>query len=629
MDKDRESLVSLDGQWRFHPGDDPRWADGNFDDSQWPLISSTQGWSEQGYKGMSGLAWYRARIVIPGGGQHLALYIPLITTSYQVFFDGHMIGQFGKMPPHDRVYHGIPQTLRIPDAETANAHTAVISIRVWHWPYWANYNSGGLQGGLLIGRLDQIENLSGLNADRTLEQYTTIIVFGFVFALAGLTSLGLFALRPREKEYFWFGSAQIIQVALIWFGIGIEFHPFPVTPRDWVWTLLRSAEQLCYVGFYYYLLRGRRGWSFYLAIGAIVAYDIIRIPAIMLWSISAATDSVLGDLALLPASIWIDLLVIRRAIQGFRDARLVAFPQLFGDLFGLAVTAVSYTDRLGWPSDALSSFVFFVWQRPFPIMIGQLVEFLFLLAMLAIMIRRFAHTSLHEERMAGELEAARSVQQVLVPNEIPEIAGFSVEAVYKPAGEVGGDFFQVVPADDGGVLAVIGDVSGKGMPAAMTVSLLVGTVRTLAHYTQSPREILEAMNQRMLGRTRSGFTTCLILHVDRDGAGTIANAGHLAPYIDGTEVEVENGLPLGLAEGATYPETTFQLAPDGRLTLMTDGVVEARNGTGELFGFERTMSVATQSPEAIAHEAQAFGQEDDITVIALSLAPAPALRNSA
>jgi hypothetical protein len=625
LDKARQQMVSLDGLWRFHPGDDPLWAEPGFDDGQWPLISSAEGWSGQGYENMSGLAWYRARVVIPEGEQQLALYVPLISTSYQVFADGQMIGQFGEMPPRGRAYQGIPQTFRIPDAETAHAHTAVIAIRVWHWPYWAGYSSGGLQGGLLIGRLDLIENLSGLNADRTLEHYTSVIVFGFIFALAGLTSLGLFALRPSEKEYLWFGSAQMVQVALIWFGIGIEFHPFPVTPRDWVWTLLRSAESLFYVGFYYYLLRGRRGWTLQLAIGAVVAYDLIRIPAIMLWSISAATDSGLSDLALLPASIWIDVLVIRRAIQGFRDARLVAVPQLIGDLFGLAVSAVGITDRLGWSNNALSSVVFFMWQRPFPIMIGQLVPFFFLLAMLAILIRRFTQTSLQEERMAGELEAARSVQQVLIPEELPAIPGFNLQSVYKPAGDVGGDFFQVLPVNDGGVLVVIGDVSGKGMPAAMTVSLLVGTLRTLAHYTQSPGEILAAMNQRMLARSHGGFTTCLVLRCDADGKLTAANAGHIAPYIAGKELALENGLPLGLAAESTYAESTFQIQPGEQLTLLTDGVVEARDKDGALFGFERSAALSTQPAEAIASAAQAFGQEDDITALTLQYAAAPAI----
>jgi len=183
---------------------------------------------------------------------------------------------------------------------------------------------------------------------------------------------------------------------------------------------------------------------------------------------------------------------------------------------------------------------------------------------------------------------------------------------------VGGDFFQILPCTKGGVLAVIGDVSGKGMPAAMTVSLLVGTVRTLAHFTQSPGEILAAMNQRMLGRSSGGFTTCLVLRADADGQLTVANAGHIAPYLAGNELPLENGLPLGLSAESTYAESTFQLAERQQLTLLTDGVVEAREKSGALFGFERTAAISRESAENIAQAAQAFGQDDDITALTLA-----------
>jgi serine phosphatase RsbU (regulator of sigma subunit) len=173
----------------------------------------------------------------------------------------------------------------------------------------------------------------------------------------------------------------------------------------------------------------------------------------------------------------------------------------------------------------------------------------------------------------------------------------------------------------GGVLVIIGDVSGKGMPAAMTVSLLVGTVRTLAHYTQSPGEILAAMNERMLARSNGGFTTCLVLRADTDGVLTIANAGHIPPYVDGKELQFESGLPLGISADAIYAESTFQLSPEQQLTLLTDGVVEARDKAGTLFGFERSASLSTQPAEAIAHAAQAFGQDDDITVLSVTRAP--------
>jgi serine phosphatase RsbU (regulator of sigma subunit) len=162
------------------------------------------------------------------------------------------------------------------------------------------------------------------------------------------------------------------------------------------------------------------------------------------------------------------------------------------------------------------------------------------------------------------------------------------------------------------------------MPAAMTVSLLVGTLRTLAHYTRRPSEILAAMNQRMLARSGGGFTTCLILTIAADGTLTIANAGHIAPYLDGRELPITNGLPLGLSASADYTESTFRLAESEQLTLMTDGVAEARARTGELLGFDRAANLSTGTAESIANTAQAFGQEDDITVVTLTRIPLPA-----
>jgi hypothetical protein len=241
---------------------------------------------------------------------------------------------------------------------------------------------------------------------------------------------------------------------------------------------------------------------------------------------------------------------------------------------------------------------------------------------LAILVRDLIRDRAEKVRLAAELAAARAVQQVLIPEDIPTIPGFNIQSVYKPYAEVGGDFFQILPVKNergaSGVLAIIGDVSGKGMPAAMTVSLLVGTVRTLADFTQSPAQILAAMNDRMLGRSGGGFTTCLVLRADPDGALTVANAGHISPYLAGQELQLVNGLPLGLAAGASYAEAVFQLASGEQLTLLTDGVVEARNQSGVLFGFERTAAISRESAEKVAQATQAFGQDDDITVLSVT-----------
>lgn len=228
-------------------------------------------------------------------------------------------------------------------------------------------------------------------------------------------------------------------------------------------------------------------------------------------------------------------------------------------------------------------------------------------------------------RAETELEAARAVQQVLIPDEIPTLPGFKIESSYTPDGQVGGDFFQILPTATGGALIAIGDVSGKGMPAAMTVSLLVGAFRTLAHFTESPGEILAAMNRRMLVRSKDGFTTCLVLRADSNGSLTVANAGHLPPYCDGEELAVDNGLPLGLHAQSTYEEAKFELKPGVQLTLLTDGVVEARSANGELFGFARTATWSSKSAHEILEAARTFGQQDDITVVTLTWAGETAL----
>lgn len=237
---------------------------------------------------------------------------------------------------------------------------------------------------------------------------------------------------------------------------------------------------------------------------------------------------------------------------------------------------------------------------------------------LAILVRDLVRDRAEKQRLARELAASRAVQQVLIPERTPAIPGFEIRSVYEPYGEVGGDFFQILPLPGGGALIGIGDVSGKGMPAAMMVSMLVGTLHALVEMTTSPGQLLAGLNRLTQGRSHGGFTTCMILRVETSGTVTFANAGHISPYCNGREMHSENGLPLGLVASAAYAESSFELREGEQLTLVTDGVVEARNNAGELFGFARTAAIAAESAESIARQAQRFGQEDDITVLSLA-----------
>lgn len=206
---------------------------------------------------------------------------------------------------------------------------------------------------------------------------------------------------------------------------------------------------------------------------------------------------------------------------------------------------------------------------------------------------------------------------MLLPDELDQCPGFAVECIYQPAEQVGGDFFQQIADGQGGMLIVVGDVSGKGLPAAMMVSVLVGAIRTEADHGASPAAMLALLNERMMGRLQDGFATCLAAHIDAEGLLTLANAGHLPPYRNGEEVGVPGSLPLGVAAGVKYESITLRLAPGDRLTFISDGVVEAQSRTGELFGFDRTRGLSLESAERIAQAARAFGQMDDITVVTL------------
>jgi serine phosphatase RsbU (regulator of sigma subunit) len=228
-----------------------------------------------------------------------------------------------------------------------------------------------------------------------------------------------------------------------------------------------------------------------------------------------------------------------------------------------------------------------------------------------------AHTLLQ-----NEVHNAQQVQQVLVPNDLEPLDNFAVEAVYLPAREVGGDFFQVIPCANGSLLVVIGDVSGKGIPAAMVVALTVGALRTAVGFTTSPAALLRMLNEQLHGRLTSGFATCLIVRVSPTGELEMANAAHLSPYLNGEEIALEPQVPLGISTSASYRTERRQLNPGDRLTFVSDGVVEARTEAGELFGFERTKEISQLPAREIVAAAKAHGQDDDITVLTVSFAAA-------
>ncbi|HEY2472904.1 MAG TPA: PP2C family protein-serine/threonine phosphatase [Terracidiphilus sp.] len=242
-----------------------------------------------------------------------------------------------------------------------------------------------------------------------------------------------------------------------------------------------------------------------------------------------------------------------------------------------------------------------------------------LAALLALLFREQRQAVEERAILAGEMHAAQQVQQLLAPAVLDALPGMSIEVAFHPIREVGGDFYDSAKLPPNRQRILIGDVSGKGAAAAITAAVLIGAARR--REGDSPSALLEHLNLVLSDMCIGGFATCLCAELSVDGVLTVANAGHLAPYRKGEEVHIESGLPLGIAAGADYAETQFRLEPGDRLTFLSDGVVEAQSADRELYGFERTRQMSTESAKDIANAARAFGQEDDITVLTLTFAP--------
>jgi hypothetical protein len=628
----------LNGPWKFHPGDDPAFAAPDFDDSSWDNQDLTQppgsydpvtgssgyvpGWTSHGFPKLIGYAWYRLRVQAQVEGadadsKKLAVVMPInFDDAYQVYVDGQLLDQFGDFSSkHVIFYNAQPRAFQLP--ADASRHPIEIAIRFWMDPSTplTSEDAGGLHGPPILGDSAAIDSVLRLEWDAVNRTQVGLLVTALAMAVSTLIGFIFYSLDRDEVAYFWLGAVSLASlVARLSVLLGYYLTIVPKVVEILLQDVIVAPLTLGMWALF---------WAYWFRLGGIKS--IVRST----WALIILTIAVMatvrpplyGTLVPLTASSWlVPLALILRMLLGalllwvaFKGLRKqgatgwMALLPIFLTVVGayqedLGVVHVHTILRLGGLTFGLG-----------------VVSDLFMLAIISLlMLQRFMRSQRESVKLRIEIEQARLVQQLLIPEAKPTFPGFTVDSVYRPAQHVGGDFFQLLKAENGGVLAIIGDVSGKGTPAAMMVALIVGTIRTLTHYLQQPAEILGALNNRMVGRSQGGFTTCLVLRADPDGTVTIANAGHIAPYVQGQEVGLDNGLPLGLAPDTTYPETVFKIVNGEQITMITDGVVEARNPNGDLFGFDRTAGIALESADTIVRAAQRFGQEDDITVLTVT-----------
>ena len=254
----------------------------------------------------------------------------------------------------------------------------------------------------------------------------------------------------------------------------------------------------------------------------------------------------------------------------------------------------------------------------------------------SLMERRLEEEARDRERVEQELRVARRIQQASLPKEVPELEGWHLSPYYRPAREVGGDFYDFHPLSEGRLGLVVGDATGKGVPAALVMSTTCGMLRLAAQSFSSPGEMLQRVNEALFASIPANmFVTCFYGVLEpSSGTFTYANAGHDLPYlcrrVGGYEAEElrARGMPLGLMPGMSYEEKEVVLEDEEIALFYSDGLVEAHNPRGEMFGFPRLRALVAEGgkerslEESLLEELHGFvgeswEQEDDITLLTL------------
>jgi hypothetical protein len=649
-----QSVVALNGPWKFTVGDSPtdpktgqpQWAEPDFDDSKWETVDLTPpkmsidptsgwtgyvpGWTARGHRGYWGYAWYRIQVreqESPGEEpEKLALWD--VDDAYQFFADGRLMGAFGKFrrgrPPV--TYWNEPEMFDLPEPRGSGSPgivpvTHVLAFRIWCEPNTSNQNPDG--GGFHVAPM--IGNASAVGAHyqrawlEIIKSYVTTAGRALIFLVLAIAAGSLVFFDTSDRVYVWLAGVFLLTAAnaasFCLFGWTLVANQMaiylttdallrPLILGGWVmtwwfWFRLRRPPWVPKAVAVLTLLYGLSS-----AVGDDLFYTLIP------HAVSAAFR-----LAAVGMGLSFLGLLILAVVQGIRQQ---------GREGWLALPAVVLVGIAQFQVDLLVLRIPTVWY-PFGVGVdlGDLANAVLAAVIFVLLLRRLQRSLRRQRLIALDLKQAQEVQRVLLPGEPPQIAGLSIESEYRPAREVGGDFFQILPHPaDGSVLIVVGDVTGKGLQAGMLVALIVGALRTESVHTSDPVEILQSLNTRLCGREHAQ-ATCLALRIESDGNATLANAGHLPLYLNGHPLDMEGALPLGMIDGAEFSVLRFSLSPTDRLVMISDGVIEARDAKGELFGFERTRQISTQSAQSIADAAQNFGQEDDITVLTIArMAPA-------
>ena len=658
-----QAVVPLNGPWRLQFGDSPRdpaagaplWAQPGFDDARWEVVDLTPkagmfdpwsgasgylpGWTARGHAGYSGYAWYRIRVnVETRPGEKLALAGPTdVDDAYQVFSNGKLVGSFGdfsKSTP--AIYFAQPQMFSL-DQQVGNKASPqlVLAFRVWMGTHsLLQPEAGGLHNPPLLGDTGAVAAHYQLRWHKLLGAYLPLAFEALMFALLAIMAFSLMLFDHTDRVYPWAGSLMLLTAvdfalsAITSWTTYLNFQ-LPTILRDnfltpliwggwvmlwWVWFRLHRPA---------WLPRAVDLLTVLLIVANTISGELLLPFVPHSVAVAFLPVSLLIRVLFFVLLIWVVVLGIRRkGAEGWLVVPVVVLRGL--GQFQAEHSAMHFQSN-GTPLGV-------------DISVSQICNLLMAL-MIGILLLRRLLVSLGQQRlmaqdinqrllksgqdqylMAMEVKQAQEVQQVILPEARTQLPGLLIESEYRPARAVGGDFFQIIPRPmDDSLLIVAGDITGKGLKAGMLVAFLVGAIRTTVEWSADPVVVLKALNRLLVGRG-DAQATCLALRINADGSVLLANAGHIPPYLNGDPMPIEGALPLGMQPEADLTITRFKLAEGDQLVLMSDGIVEAMDAAGNLFGFERVHDLVRKAKSAaeVASAAQRFGQEDDISVISVT-----------
>jgi hypothetical protein len=634
------STLMLDKDWRVGIMGNPAAAAADFDDSKWAIRDAKEAFAEvpdedrpagaQESDAGTGVhpgherpfAWYRLHVRLAPNHGPVSLLIELPVTQnaqmginaswLDVFANGRHIQPEG--PNREDLEH-FQAISRIYNLNVAPSETSLtLVLRSVYIPFGIGaYTSFFSSHKLRLGNREDLERFLELWSTHSLFERLPRLVNNVLLIVLSLFLLALYFTQKGHIEYLWLALYELLQAPI---GF-VELAGSSALLDHW-WYLAICAQLIAVSAYLYFefliaflSLRKRRSILLLRYTAPILASVG---PFLLLFGHGSGAVPVLSvffvcsALWILGWLLFIFSTLIAATLRHNFEAGLLLIPLVLS-LVGIVepILTAGMSDWAGHPYHSPLT----IQAGPIPIHFARIADFTGILVIVIIIFVRFLRVQRDQERTSSELEAARSVQELMIPREKLETPGFEVESIYNPATEVGGDFFHVQPTDDGGLLVVIGDVAGKGLKAAMNVSMLMGALRRTPE--RSPAKILASLNRVLTGS--ESFTTCQVAWFSADGELVLANAGHLPPYLNSQEIALPGGLPLGVLPDTRYEEVRLYLHPGDRLLMLSDGVVEARRPSGELFGFDRVHNLSNQTAFYIADAAKEFGQEDDITVL--------------